>query len=236
MRTILLLSLSAPLLAQPGVYEIRRAATKIKIDAKLDEIAWLKAKPVDPFIFNWYTEGEKEPTVVRLLWDDQNLYVGYEVHDKHISAYETKRHGPVSKDDCVEIFIAPNPAKVTNYYTFEINALGTMLNRCRADWWKGPSTWDLEDVNLRTTYYGLPKKDEDPSDAVWYVELAIPFRNFAKDAAHTPPHDGDEWRLNLQRLGGKTNAQASTWSPIPPPSRSFHTPTAFGRVRFRTAQ
>ena len=58
----------------------------------------------------------------------------------------TQRHGPVSKDDCVEIFISPNPDKVKNYYTFEINAIGTMLNRARTDWWTGPPNWEPEGV------------------------------------------------------------------------------------------
>ena len=64
------------------------------------------------------------------------------------------------------------------------------------------------------------------------MEAAIPLKNFARDAEHIPPHDGDVWRLNLQRLGGIANAQASTWSPLPEGIRSFHTPDAFGSVRF----
>ena len=69
-------------------------------------------------------------------------------------------------------------------------------------------------------------------DKYWIVEAAIPLKNFARDAAHTPPQDGDRWRLNLHRLGGITNAQSSTWSPLPDGVRSFHTPEAFGYVRF----
>jgi putative heme-binding domain-containing protein len=167
-----------------------------------------------------------------MLWDDENLYVSWYAHDRHISASVTERHGPVSKDDCVEIFISPNPEKVKNYYTFEINAIGTMLNRARTDWWSGPPTWEPEGVRYRTTYHGLSKKNESPQDGHWIVEAAIPFKNFARDAAHTPPRDGDRWRLNLQRLGGLTNAQASTWAPLPENVRSFHTPEAFGYVRF----
>ena len=34
------------------------------------------------------------------------------------------------------------------------------------------------------------------------------------------------------RTGGVTNAQDSTWSPIPAGIHSFHTPEAFGTVRF----
>lgn len=232
MRLVLFLMAGGLLAQSPVEYRIYRTTSKITLDSKLDEPAWAAAPAVSAFIFNWYTSGDKEPTEAKLLWDDENLYVSWRSTDKHISAYETKRHGPVSKDDCVEIFISPNPAKVKNYYTFEINAIGTMLNRCRADWWTGPATWEPEDVRYRTSFHGQPKKDESPDDREWIVEMAIPLRNFVKDAAHTPPQDGDEWRVNLQRLGGKTNPQSSTWSPIAPPARSFHTPEAFGKVIF----
>lgn len=82
-------------------------------------------------------------------------------------------------------FFSPNPAKVRNYYTFEINAIGTMLNRCRTDWWTGPPTWEPEGVQYRTTFHGLASKEESSGDKEWVVELAIPFSNFSRDAAHT---------------------------------------------------
>ena len=215
-----------------SAYEIQRAQGPIQIDGKLDEDDWKRAKDVGEFDFPWFEKGDKERTVAKLLWDDENLYVSWLAHDRHISASVTQRHGPVSKDDCVEIFLSPNPDKVKNYYTFEINAIGTMLNRARTDWWTGPPTWEPEGVRYRTTFHGLSKKDESPQDEYWIVEAAIPLKNFARDASHTPPRAGDQWRLNLQRLGGITNAQASTWAPLPQGIRSFHTPDAFGTVRF----
>lgn len=213
-------------------YDIYRAVSPITIDGKLDEPAWQRAPSVGDFHFPYFKEGTKEQTTARIVWDDENLYVSWLAQDKHISGFETRRHGPVSKDDCVEIFIAPNAEKPKNYYTFEINSIGTMLNRARTDWWTGPPTWEPEGVRYRATFQGLPKKEELPQDDHWIVEAAIPLKNFARDAANTPPRDGDRWRLNLQRLGGITNAQSSTWSPLPEGVRSFHTPEAFGTVRF----
>ena len=213
-------------------YDIVRANSPIVIDGKLDDAAWQRAPAVGDFHFNWWKEGERETTIAKMTWDNDNLYVGYFCHDKHISATVTRRHGPVSKDDCVEIFLSPNASKPKNYYTFEINAIGTMLNRCRTDWWSGPPTWEPEGVIYRTSLHGLPSKKESPEDEHWSVELAIPFRNFVHDAPHIPPQEGDEWRLNLMRTGGVTNAQDSTWSPIPSGVHSFHTPEAFGTVRF----
>lgn len=213
-------------------YDIRRAPSPVVVDGRLDEAAWQKAPPITQFHFNWWTSGEKEATEARLLWDDANLYVGYYCHDKHISATVTERHGPVSLDDCVEIFLSPNPGKPRNYYGFEMNVIGTMLNFIRADWWTGGPRWDPEGVQLRTSYYGLPKKEDSPDDNHWILEVAIPFRNFAHDAAHVPPKNGDVWRINLNRDGGKTNPQYSTWSPVHTPKPNFHVPESFGYVRF----
>ena len=213
-------------------YTIYRVSSPISIDGRVNEPAWKKAPLLSPFHFNWWAGGEKEATEARMLWDDQDLYVSYVCHDRHISAHVTTRHGPVSSDDCVEIFISPNPEKVMNYYTFEINAIGTMLNRCKTAWWVGPPTWDPDGVRYRTSLQGLSIKEESPADRSWIVELAIPFRNFSRDAAHVSPHDGDVWRMNLYRTGGITNRQDSSWSPIPRGVHSFHHPESFGFVRF----
>ncbi len=213
-------------------YTVYRVSSPIRINARLDKLAWRDAPSAGEFTSLDRQNQGLEQTVARLLWDDENLYVSYLCHDRHISAYVTERHGPVSRDDCVEIFISPNPEKVRNYYTFEINAIGTMLNQCRTDWRRGELNWDPEGVRCRTSYQGINRKDEDPSDEHWIVELAIPFRNFSRDATRVPPRAGDLWRLNLNRTGGITNKRASTWSPIPIGVRSFHVPEAFGWVRF----
>jgi cellulose/xylan binding protein with CBM9 domain len=220
----LLLCVSCSVAAEgPASYTIYRAESPISIDAKVNDPAWRHAPLLSDFHFNWWTSGEKERTEARMLWDE-------------ISASVTQRHGPVSNDDCVEIFISPDPNQVMNYYTFEINAIGTMLNRCRTSWWKGPPTWNPEGVRYRTSLDGMRVKHESPSDSEWSVELAIPFENFSHDAAHVPPHDGDVWRMNLYRTGGITNKQDSSWSPIPTgASHSFHQPEYFGTVRFSTS-
>lgn len=231
-RALLLIYAAALCAQSPPRYDVYRAPGAIIIDGKTDEPAWKQAPSAGDFHFNWWKEGEKEQTDARLLWDDENLYVSYHCRDRHISAEVVERHGPVSRDDCVELFVSPNPEKVRNYYGFEINVIGTMLNFIRADWHKGPFHWEPEGVQHRTSFHGLPAKREAPDDGHWVLELAIPFRNFARDAAHTPPRDGDTWRLNLNRAGGKTNAQYSTWSPVASPKPNFHAPESFGEVRF----
>lgn len=233
-RLLLALSWATAFHAQTTLpsYQVFRAAGRIVVDGKLDEPAWRQAPAASGFHFNWWTAGEKEQTIAKLLWDDEYLYVGYYCHDKNIAADVVERHGPVSLDDSVEIFLSPNPAKIRNYYGFEMNVIGTMLNFIRADWYKGPFNWDPDGVRLRTSFPGLRVKRDAPDDSYWILEVAIPLKSFEKDAAHTPPQEGDTWRLNLNRAGGKTNAQYSTWSPVKTPKPNFHVRESFGSVRF----
>ena len=233
--TLLLILLLSPAFSSAQAlpnYDVQRAGSPIDVDGKLDEPAWKQAKPVGDFHFNWWTGGEKEQTVAKILWDDDNLYVGYYCLDKHIAASVTERHGPVSRDDCVEIFISPNPDKVHNYYGFEMNAIGTMLNFIRADWWRGGRRSEPRGVRLWTSHQGRSLKKDTPGEDHWILEVSIPFSNFKRDAAHTPPRDGDRWRVNLNRSGGVTNAQYSTWSPVDTPRPNFHVPESFGWIRF----
>ncbi len=234
-RCRLPLLLAFPLLCfaqEKPSYDIYRTAKPIMIDARLDEAAWQAAVPVGDFHFNWWSGGEKEQTVAKILWDDVNLYIGYYCRDKNIAANVTRRHGPVSRDDCVEAFISPNPDKVHNYYGFEMNVIGTMLNFTRTDWWRGGRRSEPVGVRLWTSHYGQSLKVDTPGEDHWILEVAIPFKNFEKDAVHTPPHDGDRWRLNLNRSGGTTNRQYSTWSPVNTERPNFHVPEDFGWVRF----
>jgi hypothetical protein len=75
-----------PLIAQSPRYDIYRTPAPLTIDAKLDEPGWRQAPSAGDFHFNWWKEGAKEQTVAKLLWDDENLYVGYYCRDKNISA------------------------------------------------------------------------------------------------------------------------------------------------------
>lgn len=105
------------------------AAGAITVDGRLDEPSWAAATQIDSFSFPWWTEGERERTEARMLWDDEALYVSFRAFDSHVSAVHKNRDDPVSRDDCVEVFIAPDTADVSIYFNFEFNALSTILDR-----------------------------------------------------------------------------------------------------------
>ncbi|HUG80693.1 MAG TPA: carbohydrate-binding family 9-like protein [Bryobacterales bacterium] len=91
--------LACPLLSgqQFAHYDIYRAASPVVVDGKLDEPAWKQAPAAGDFHPVGDEANVRQQTIVKLAWDDENLYLGYYCLDRRISAYITERHGPVSQ-------------------------------------------------------------------------------------------------------------------------------------------
>jgi len=98
--------------------------TPIKIDGKLDEEGWKKAQPSASFVDLVSGEPTYLKTSVSILWDDTNLYLGYEIQEPNVTAKFTKEDDPIYEDNDVEFFIAGQDG----YYEFEINAHGTVYD------------------------------------------------------------------------------------------------------------
>jgi hypothetical protein len=103
-------------------YTAYRAAGPIAVDGVLDESSW-SAAPRSPRFVD-LVNGEKtvHDTRAAVLWDDDNLYVGYWIEEPDVKATLTERDAPIYNDNDVELFIAG----ADSYYEFEINAFGTI--------------------------------------------------------------------------------------------------------------
>ena len=197
----------------------------IVVDGQMDE-AWKHAEVIDEFVFPWWESGEKEATEARLLWDRENLYVLFIVKDVNIAGKATARDGHVFLDDCVEIFISPDPTSLV-YYNFEFNALGAWLDQS-SNREKG---WNPDGLQYRVALEGTLNDDSD-TDSEGRAEIAIPFAAFGKDADPNPPVGGTAWRFNVYRISDPSNPQYSAWSPPQTEEPNFHRPVDFGYGRF----
>ena len=217
--------LGRPLLS----HDIHFTDSEIKIDGQQDEPAWESADSVD-FQFTWVVDEEKEGTQAKLLWDDEYLYVGFVCEDAYIWAVHTERDSEVYRDDCVEVFTSPNPDQLEKYFNIEMNVNAASLDHFHLEGPESKAAWDPE-VLIATSVIGTQNKDDD-KDQSWTLEVRIAFASFEGVAQSIPPNNGDEWRLNLNRLGGETNNEKSQWNAGDLDKPSFHAPDYFGRVYF----
>jgi hypothetical protein len=236
------------------------ANDKITIDGKADEPAWKGAQILGPFV----DVGTGAPNAtfpangkVRLLWDDQNLYVFAEItEDDVVGGFDDKTKKIPGKDDkadsawtvggqpklwtkdALEMMIDPGPAGDNkNYFEIQVNPQNKVFH-AQFDDFRNPSTepngpfghedWDPK-LKSAVVVHGTVDKPGD-KDQGYDVEVAIPWTAFAKNPAKAPPADGDVWRMNFYAM--KSN-NAVAWSA--PMGQGFHRAARFGKVHFGVA-
>ncbi len=237
MVLLILLLLSGALRAQERSvgpvpkYEVKRAASRIHVDGKLDDAAWKDANTLT-FQFPWeFQTGAKQKTTVRILWDDENLYLGYDCEDADIFAQYQKHDDPTYKDDAVELFINPNPAGHF-YYGLEMNARAVLYDY----FYVFPdfliARFDMSGVQLATNIRGTLNVRGD-RDEGWSLEVAIPWNNFQELTKKLPPAPGSTWTANMNRWDGvEPDRRLSQWSDSGMKSPNPHQPARFGQLIF----
>ena len=238
----LVLAGSASSQARPAelpTYQVLRTDQGIQVDGRLDEADWQRAAPI-AFVMPWSDLENEDPqsTTARLLWDDDNLYIIYECVDPYLHAEVTEHDGAVYQEDAVEIFAAPNAAVPGNYYGYEMNINGTLLDYIAFRGGKERtkaihSSWQSEGVVIATTYDGT-LNDHSDIDQSWILEIAIPLDNFRHLDGQIPPQDGDQWRVGLNRTKGY-RGQFGLWSDTGTPQADFHRANRFGILTFSDA-
>jgi len=103
-------------------YTAYKITDTITVDGKLDEMVWQNAPRSNRFTDLISGDSTWLDTRAAVLWDNQNLYVGYWVEEPNVTATLTERDAPIYKDNDVELFIAGQDG----YYEFEINSFGTI--------------------------------------------------------------------------------------------------------------
>jgi uncharacterized lipoprotein YddW (UPF0748 family) len=182
---------------------VAKTSEEIKIDGCIDE-AWKNASSTNNFID---IEGEKEVrhnSFVKLLWDDQNLYVFAELEEPHIWGDIENRDEIIYYNNDFEVFIDPS-GKGENYGEIEINALNTvwdlLLNRPYRAGGFANFHWNLDSLKTAVKIHGTLNDPLD-QDQKWTVEMAIPLRPLIelKNDRRKPIQEGDQWRLNFSRV------------------------------------
>ena len=163
----------------PPVYYCRRATKPFELDGRLDKEFWEDAEFTDAFVDIEGDKREKPRFVTRakMLWDDDNLYVGAVLEGNEIWGHLTERDSVIFQDNDFEIFIDPD-SDTHQYYEFEMNAKNTVwdlfLTKTYRDGGKPLNGFDLHGMRSAVYIDGV-LNDPSADNQRWSVEVVIPF-------------------------------------------------------------
>lgn len=208
---------------------VRRTSGTIIIDGNLDEPDWQNAQIIGPFL-NYPTRNpeENELTHVKILWDEENLYIAFKSYDTNILATRMERNIDVWQDDCVEAFISPYLTIPEKYLNIEINPIITYY--CGIHLFEKGSKWYTPSLQIGRQHEGTIN-NEDDKDKWWIIEVAIPYKMFSVLGFTDIPKSGDTWRFNLYRLARIAEPARRNLFYLPEPLNN-HSPEYFGKLIF----
>lgn len=189
----------------PRGYVCYRASGPLVIDGKLDDSAWANVPWSEPFRD---IEGDKKPdppyrTRVKMLWDDEALYIAAELEEPHVWATLTEHDAVIFHDNDFEVFLDPD-SDSHDYGELELNALNTtwdlFLTKPYKDGGRALHAWEI--TGLRTAVH-VNGTINDPSDrdTGWTIEIVWPWKGIREYARRAvPPVHGEQWRINFSRV------------------------------------
>jgi len=170
---------SPPPFMRPSVRAVRIDPTEAPtIDGDLSDPVWAKAAVIDKFTQrspNPY-EPATERTAVRIIYDENNLYVSFYNYDSRpdqIVIRNMQRDGQVYTSDSVMLYLDPGQTR-RNAYNFEIGASGGRTDQLELN-----NTQELREWNTIWTARSRVVQDG------WVAEFAIPFKSLSYEPGQT---------------------------------------------------
>ena len=163
----------------PRVGVCTPAKTPPAIDGKLDDACWKSAGVVTDFLLDSGKGISTDPTIARICFDRNNLYIGLECYESRwntVKATKTLHDSAIDSDDDIEIFFDTNSDRST-YYQFLFNTLGT-----KSELLSGGKEWDCN-----WTVKVTKLRDR------WVAEVAIPMKVLGGAKI------GETWGFNVGR-------------------------------------
>lgn len=190
----------------PPVYYCNKATEKLTPDGRLDKSFWENAPFTDYFvdIEGAHMAKPKYNTRAKMLWDDENLYIGAELEGDEIWATLTERDSVIFADNDFEIFINPSGDSHC-YYEFEMNALNTVWDLLLTkSYLNGGYPVDAFDITGLQTVVYIDGELNNPSarNRKWSLEVVMPFSVLTqcRSPKTDKPVPGDFWRINFSRV------------------------------------
>lgn len=189
--------------------EARVATGPIRIDARLDDRAWAAAVPITDFVQSQPDRGfpPTERTAVRILYDDDNLYVGAICYDSEpdklvITSLEhdfgAGAGGSTREMDIFSITLDTFLDR-RNSFIFLVNPGGAFRD--------GQTFNDSRQIDF--AWRGVVQVKTAIHDSGYTVEMAIPWTTLRFNPADAP----QDWGFNMLRRV-RRKSEDSYWAPL----------------------
>lgn len=210
---------------EPPVLKVARAVGPIEIDGVFDEESWEHAEQTAPFVHTITGGNAPFAASAKVLWDDERLYVAFEVEDGRIHSTFEKHDDHLWEEDCVEVFVDPD-GDSRHYFEMQVSPRGVTFDTFY-ETRRRPQP--IGHVDWESGLVAAVSKTEEGYTA----EMAVLWTAFAHGDVTTPPPVADaEWRVNFYVMDRQGSRQrAAGWSP--PMVGDFHVPRRFGYLRFQ---
>lgn len=195
----------------PPVYRSYRTSVKPgALDGDLSKPFWQQGKWITDF---HDIEGDSKPrpwktTRVKVLWDDEALYVGAELTDDTIWATVENRYEVIFTDNDFEVFLAPQDSS-HRYFELEMNAMNTvwdlLMERPQRDCVRRIIGWDVHGLESAVKIDG-ELNNPSAENRGWSLELKLPwfsYRECGLDECYPSRFalvPGEIWRMDFSRV------------------------------------
>jgi len=188
-----------------------RADGPVMVDGLLDEVTWANAQPTTETWIQITPEPgmpASERTVVRVVYDDDRLYIGAVLYDSdpyNLAIPGLEQDFDTPSADMFGIAIDTYHDR-QNGFVFAINPAGAV--------WDAQSFNDSRD--LVPAWEGIVDIRTSVNDSSWVVEAEIPFATLRFN-----PVQGEQvWGINFTRRIRRRNEDAM-WAPVPQQYRVY---------------
>ncbi len=213
---------------------VPKTGAEIKPDGILDEDAWDEA-PVLTFSDTMDRDiPTRFPTKLRLLYDEENLYVAFESVDHDITCPYEKRDDPIYDHETVELFLMPKVSapETGPYVELQASPKGIIFDASFTGRRRGMDR-SFDAAQVVGTRLDGTLNDSSDRDRGWVSEWVVPWKSLR--FVEAAPKAGEEWRMNAFRIekhreGGELKGEYTAWSP--PRVGDFHNIKRFGRLIF----
>ena len=169
-------------------YRLEPGVPAPKIDGKLDDPAWQKAKPVSGFIqlVPDRAKPATDDTAFYIAYDPHHLYVAFRCYDESpdkVVNRIVRRGGNIYDSDVISFFMDPHHDHRTGY-KFATTPGGVQSDAYRFD-----------DIRSDSSWRGIWWLETGVDEQGWIAEFKIPFANF-----RFPDKSEQVWGFDVERV------------------------------------